>query len=181
MITFASYPSNEDGFPVLHIGVSDDEQTGVSQDGYTFKPNYLSKAVEGYLLNTDGNSFNVTTTATTVVPFRPYFVASTAGSRNTARSIHFDTDDSPFAFGGEDDPSKEEVGEDMLFFTQRHEIGVTSSLRDATEVQIVSISSVTITSFTIQPGETVKTFIPVSGVYIVRSAGGRYQKKLAVK
>lgn len=181
LITFASYPSNEDGFPVLHIGISDDEQLGVSQDGYTFKPNYLSKAVEGYLLNADGNSFNVTTTATTVVPFRPYFIASTAGARNTARSIHFDTDDSPFAFGGEDDPSKEEVGEDMLFFTQRHEIGVTSSLRDATEVQIVSISGVTIASFTIQPGETVKTFIPVSGVYIVRGAGGRYQKKLAVK
>ena len=143
--------------------------------------NYMSKAVDGYLLNSDGNSFDVTTEPTAAVPFRPYFIASTAGARNAAKSIHFDTDDSPFAFGGEEDPSKEEVGEDMLFFTQRHEIGVTSSLRDATEVQIVSISGVTITSFTIQPGETVKTFIPVSGVYIVRSAGGRYQKKLAVK
>ena len=100
------------------------------------------------------------------------------------KAIQFRVDgfyNAPFAFGGEEDPSKEEVGEDMLFFTQRHEIGVTSSLRDATEVQIVSISGVTIASFTIQPGETVKTFIPVSGVYIVRGAGGRYQKKLAVK
>ena len=33
----------------------------------------------------------------------------------------------------------------------------------------------------IKPGETVDTDIPVSGVYIVRAAGGRYQKKLAVK
>jgi endonuclease V-like protein UPF0215 family len=69
----------------------------------------------------------------------------------------------------------------MLFFTKKHEIGVTSSLRNATEVRIVSLSGVTIANFTIQPGETVNTYIPVSGVYIVRAAGGRYQKKLAVK
>jgi hypothetical protein len=120
--------------------------------------------------------------AVAAVPFRPYFEkVQSSGSRQAASKILFDTDDSPFAFGGEDDPSKEEVGEDMLFFTQRHEIGVTSSLRDATEVQIVSISGVTIANFTIQPGETVNTYIPVSGVYIVRAAGGRYQKKLAVK
>ena len=165
----------------IEIGISDDELDATAINGYKFMPNYMSKAVDGYLLNSDGNSFDVTTEPTAAVPFRPYFVASTAGSRNAAKSIHFDTDDSPFAFGGEEDPSKEEVGEDMLFFTQRHEIGVTSSLRVATEVQIISISGVTIASFSIQPGETVKTFIPVSGVYIVRGAGGRYQKKLAVK
>ena len=167
--------------PGVTIGISDTEQTDVTEEGYTFKANYMSKAVTGYLLNPVGNSFVKTTEPTTTVPFRPYFIAGQAGSRRAVQSIFFDTADSPFAFGGDDDPTKEEVGEDMLFFTQRHEIGVTSSLRQATEVQIVSISGVTIASFSIQPGETVKTFIPVSGVYIVRAAGGRYQKKLAVK
>ena len=167
--------------PGITIGISDTEQTDVTEEGYTFKANYMSKPVTGYLLNAVGNSFEKTTEPTATIPFRPYFVAGQAGSRRAVQSIFFDTADSPFAFGGDDDPTKEEVGEDMLFFTQRHEIGVTSSLRQATEVQIVSISGVTIASFTIQPGETVKTFVPVSGVYIVRAAGGRYQKKLAVK
>jgi hypothetical protein len=182
-ITFASNPG-------ITIKVSDDESEGISNDGYIFKKNYLSKEVTGWLMNSTGNAFERKMSegtpkepvAVAAVPFRPYFEkVQSSGSRQAASKILFDTDDSPFAFGGEDDPSKEEVGEDMLFFTQRHEIGVTSSLRDATEVQIVSISGVTIANFTIQPGETVNTYIPVSGVYIVRAAGGRYQKKLAVK
>lgn len=181
VITFASYPSNEDGYPVLRIAVSDDEPAGISADGYTFRSNYSSKAVDGYLLNAVGNSFDLQPT-TAAVPFRPYFVGgNTQGSRRAIQHIIFDTADSPFAFGGDDDPKKEEVGEDMLFTLRRHEIGVTSALNEATDVRIFNVSGVAIASFTIQPGETVNTYIPVSGVYIVRAAGGRYQKKLAVK
>ena len=182
-ITFASNPG-------VTIKVSDDESEGISNDGYIFKKNYLSKEVTGWLMNSTGNAFERKMSegtpkepvAVAAVPFRPYFEkVQSSGSRQAASKILFDTNDSPFAFGGEDDPTKEEVGEDMLFFTHRHEIGVTSSLRQATKVQIVSLSGVTIANFTIQPGETVNTYIPVSGVYIVRAAGGRYQKKLAVK
>lgn len=38
-----------------------------------------------------------------------------------------------------------------------------------------------ITTFTIQPGETINTNIPVAGVYIIRAANGRIQKKIAIK
>ncbi|MBR4919791.1 MAG: hypothetical protein IKZ62_00510 [Prevotella sp.] len=182
IITFASYPSNEDGFPVLQIKRSDDD-TGTSDGGYAFKPNYISKAVTGnYLLNTDGDSFDVTTTATTTVPFRPFFVKDTSsGSRKAAQHIIFDTDGSSFAFGDKD-PSEGEIGEEsMLISVHKHDVSVTSSLRNATDVRIFNVSGVAIASYTIQPGETVTTFVPVGGVYIVRAAGGRYQKKLAVK
>jgi hypothetical protein len=181
IITFASYPSNEDGFPVLQIKKSD-EDTGTAEDGYTFKPNYISKAVTGnYLLNTDGDSFDVTTAATATVPFRPFFVTTPAGSRKAAQHIIFDTAGSSFAFGDKD-PSEGEIGEEsMLISVHKHDVSVTSSLRNATDVRIFNVSGVAIASFTIQPGETVTTFVPVGGVYIVRAAGGRYQKKLAVK
>ena len=69
----------------------------------------------------------------------------------------------------------------MIFTTRRHEILVTSYLRREADVRIYNISGITVASFTILPGETVNTYIPVSGVYIVHAAGGRYQKKLAVK
>ena len=69
----------------------------------------------------------------------------------------------------------------MLISVHKHDVSVTSSLRNATDVRIFNVSGVAIASYTIQPGETVTTFVPVGGVYIVRAAGGRYQKKLAVK
>lgn len=172
-ITFASNPG-------VTIGISDDEIAGVTEDGYTFKSNYGSKPVTGYLLNTTGNSFDVTTTATAPVPFRPYFVAAPSGSRQAARAILFDREDSSFAIGDDRDPSEGEVGT-LTFFTKRHVIGVTSTLREAADVQIYNMSGHVITSFTVLPGETVERDVPISAVYIVRAANGRYTKKIAVK
>ena len=173
MITFASKPG-------ITIGVSDDEVIGVTKNGYTFKSNYSSKPVTGYLLNTTGNSFDVTTTATAPVPFRPYFVAAPSGSRQAASQILFDSADSFFAIG-DNDPSKEEITGELVFFTKHHQIGVTSSLREAADVHIYNMSGHVITSFTVLPGETVERDVPISAVYIVRAANGRYTKKIAVK
>ena len=178
--------------PGITIGISDDELSAVTADDYSFKPNYMSKTVEaeaGYLMNAKGKSFDVTTEQVASVPFRPYFVKASqphqarAGTRSDVdiKHIIFDGDDSSFAISDED-PSNEEIGtETMIFTTRRHEIIVTSYLRKEADVRIYNISGITVTSFTIQPGETVNTYIPVSGVYIVRAADGRYQKKLAVK
>ena len=176
--------------PGITIGVSDNELSAVTEDGCSFMPNYMSKTVEagaGYLMNADGNSFDVTTAPVASVPFRPYFVKAPNQARAGTRSdvdikhIIFDGDDSSFTISDED-PSKEEIGtETMIFTTSRHEIIVTSHLRKEADVSIYNISGITVASFTIQPGETVNTYIPVSGVYIVHAAGGRYQKKLAVK
>ncbi len=172
--------------PGITIGVSDDELSPVAESGYSFMPNYMSKKVEGYLMNVEGSRFDVTPEGgLATVPFRPYFVQAPAGTRGDSRKavkhIIFDGDDSSFVIN-EDDPSKEEIAtENMIFTTRRHEIIVTSYLRVEADVRIYNISGITVANFTILPGETISTYIPISGVYIVRAADGRYQKKLAVK
>ena len=136
-------------------------------------------------MNATGSSFNVTPDGgLATVPFRPYFVSVSpsrqANSRSAVRSILFDSKDSSFAFG-DDDPSKEEITGELVFFTKHHQIGVTSSLREAADVHIYNMSGHVITSFTVLPGETVERDVPISAVYIVRAANGRYTKKIAVK
>jgi hypothetical protein len=168
--------------PEITIGVSDDELNAVTAEtNYSFMPNYMSKTVEGYLMNAVGGSFYKTTTGKTI-PFRPYFVAAAApsGSRQAASQILFDSADSFFAIG-DSDPSKEELTGELVFFTKHHQIGVTSSLREAADVHIYNMSGHVITSFTVLPGETVERDVPISAVYIVRAANGRYTKKIAVK
>ena len=139
-------------------------------------------------MNDDGNAFKKVPDGQTgnAIAFRPYFIAGTSSapspSRRAVQQIIFDSDNLSFAFGGDKDPSEEEIGEgDLLFTIRKHEIAVTSSLRRAADVRIVNISGVTVANFTIQPGETIERYIPVAGVYIVRADGGRIQKKLALK
>jgi len=169
--------------PAISIAVSDGEMSATAVDGYAFVPNYMSKKVDGYLMNATGNSFDVTPAGGAMtVPFRPYFVAGSAGARQNARSILFDSSDSSFAFGDDKDPSGDSFGEgDLVFTIRKHMISVTSSLRREADVRIVNMSGLTIANFTIQPGETVNTHIGVAGVYMVRADGGRIQKKLAIR
>ena len=184
VITFASEPA-------ITILVSDDEIAAgaVTNEGYTFVPNYLNKEVaanEGYLMNNNGNAFDKKTAPTPLVPFRSFFIkvtpATPAPKDNMTRSIIFDNDDSQFAIGDERDPSQGNVGQGGLtFFTKHRRLGVTSSLRQEADVHIVNTSGQTVASFTIQPGETIETPVRSSGVYIIHAAGGHYQKKLAVK
>ena len=176
VVSFASEPA-------ITIGVSDDELTATVQDGYLFMPNYMSKNIEGYLMNNVGNSFTVTPDGgAAAVPFRPYFVAAPSNARQRARSIIFDSDDSSFAFGDERDPSGDNPGEGGLVFTVgKHLLSVSSTLRRAADVRIVNTGGVTVASFTIQPGETIDTNITVAGVYVVRADGGRIQKKFAIR
>ena len=172
--------------PGITIGVSDDELKAVSQDNsqdnYSFVPNYMSKEVVGFLMNGEGSSFDKTPVGgLATVPFRPYFVAAPSNARQRARSIIFDSKDSSFAFG-DDDPSEGEMGKGTLEMTSgHHKITVTSSLTDVVDVRIMNAGGVTIAAFTIQPGETIEKPIRMTGIYIVRAAGGRYQKKLAVR
>ena len=159
-------------------------QTGVDKNsGYTFKPNYLSKVVDGtsYQMATAGNQFDKQTDATPV-PFRPYFIktptSSPAPRRAEAQYIVFDSSESSFAIG--DDPSDELAGE-LTFSTKPRKLVVTSSMRQPADVRIYSVSGQSIAAFTIQTGETIETDIPVAGVYVVRAANGRYTKKFALK
>ncbi len=93
----------------------------------------------------------------------------------------FDQEDSAFTFEDNNNPRKEEVGGELTFYVKKQLIGVTSSLQKATDVAIFNTSGLTIASFTIQPNETIETPLPTSGVYIIRAAGGKYNKKISVK
>jgi hypothetical protein len=175
-ISFVSVPN-------ITIAVSDDELNAVSANSYNFMPNYMNKKVEGYLMNATGSSFDKTPDGgLATVPFRPYFVAAPAQNgaprRVAAESIVFDRTDSSFAIG--DDPSDELAGE-LTFSTKPRKLITTSSLRQPADVRIYNVSGVAISTFTIQPGETISTNISIAGVYIVRADGGRIQKKFAIR
>jgi hypothetical protein len=171
--------------PDITIAVSDDELTTTPIDGYSFVPNYMKKEVNGYLMNAEGNSFDVNASGTTV-PFRPYFIAAPAPHgaprRTIAQSILFDSEGSSFSIDDDEDPSNENLGDGHLVITVRsHKISVSSTMRRTADVRIVNTGGLTIASFTIQPDETIDTNIPIAGVYIVRADGGRIQKKFAIK
>ena len=174
-ITFASAAA-------ASIAVSDGEKDGVTKNNYTFIPNYLSKEMTGYMMNTVGNCFEITSEATATIPFRPYFVATPANGaprRSEAKYIVFDSAGSSFAIGDED-PSDELAGE-LYFSTKPRKLVVNSSMRQPADVRIYGVSGQSIAAFTIQPGETIETDIPIAGVYIIRAANGRYTKKFALK
>lgn len=188
VITFASKTGAK-------IQVSDDEQliadTNNNNDGYVFKSNYLNQAfaagtADTYTLNGEGSSFDLVPDAgddVEVLPFRPYFVkAGGDGARETTtRSIIFRQNESQLG-GAEDNPHlRDEEGASLSISSKHHKIIVTSALRAATDIRIVSVSGITIAAYTIEPGESVETRVNNSGVYIVRTADSRYLKKLAVR
>ena len=173
--------------PAITIGISDEELTASVVDGYTFLPNYMTKTIDGYLMNSEGNSFDVTPTGgSPTVPFRPYFIAGAptqaAPAKNAARSIIFTSNETTFSFEYDNDPTEGQIGDGSLLISAlRHKITVTSSLLREADVRIVNTSGITVANFTIQPGETIDTNIGAAGVYVVRADGGRIQKKFAIK
>ena len=178
-VTFAS----KTGAP---IDVSDTEMTkGKSTaDGYTFLPNYLAQEIDanmGYLLDNVGGSFKKSGTAVTAVPFRPYFIAgNNARTRGIAEQIIFGSDDS--TIGDEKkDPRDEKIYGTLKIYPAKHKIIVESSLSYTTDVRILTPAGVTLKTFTIEPGQTVETYIVNQGVYIVQSADSHYIKKLTVR
>ncbi len=177
IITFASKAGE------TSIGVSDDELAGVTHNGYAFKPAYMSEeiSVGSYLLNSDGNAFEKTTTAETAIPFRPYFIAAPAPSRRAqVQSIVFESDDASFAINDHDPRDGNNPGE-LLFKVRQHHLLTTSTLRKEADVRIYNVGGQAVASFIIQPGETIETNIHADGVYIIHAANGQYTKKIAVK
>jgi len=178
------------------IGVSDSERDARIAEAQTagydfaFVPNYATKSFDAgaaYLLNGEGSSFDVTTVSTTTVPFRPYFIETPSttppnegGAREKTRSIVFSSDDSQLKGVDDRDLRDEEYGS-LDIYAKRKKIIVESNLHEITEVRIVNTAGITVTTFDIEPGETIETRITNSGVYIVQSTDGRYNKKLVVK
>ena len=173
-ITFASETGTT-------INVSDTElssKTVNAGSSYSFTPNYMGESIDAgaFFLNGDGSSFKKTTAATTAVPFRPYFTA-TAPARELTRSIVFSDESSKM--GGDDRGNKH--GGILDIYAKRKKIVVASTLPHAVDVRIVTTGGITLSAFTVEPGETVETRVNSSGIYIVHTSDARYTTKLSVR
>jgi len=183
-ITFAS----EKG---ASVGVSDDETGHTTADGYTFRANYLNapkNTGDAFLLDVDGDSFGKTTDAILgAEAFRPYFVkASASGARNRSigtavEKIVFGSDDSKMGMVDNSDPRKGEVGQNLYIYAKDNHIVVESALNRQADIRIINTAGILMRKFTLEPGETREVQMNNGGVFIVKTADGRYRKKLAVK
>ena len=160
--------------------MSDEETVPVSYNGYAFTPSYLATTVAagGYTLQTDGSAYAAVPTGQSVdvAPFRPYFSAAASSVRT--RSIAFSTSSSQPGgpLPGDTSPGP---AASLSIHAAKGAIVVESSLSEACEVRIVTPAGVPLSTFTIEPGETVRTRVNITGIYIVTTSAG-HSKKLRV-
>ena len=122
---------------------------------YTFKPSYMNMSLaagtDSYTLDADGDSYDkvpASGDATKVSAFRPYFTAVND------------------EFG--DDYESDKSGDGALTISTRpRHIIVKSTLKAPRLVTITNAAGVRITTFTVQPGQTIETLINMPGFYIV--------------
>ncbi len=180
VITFASATG-------ATIGVSDDEMNATPIEGLTFKPSYLNQTLEAgrdaFTLNDKGNAYKripATGAATELAAFRPYFTGSPSSARTRGiQQIEFGQGDSSFGIEDRQDPRSDEAGT-LTIRAAKGRIIVSSSLGYATDVRIVTPAGMSLSTFTVEPGQTIETPVLFSGIYIVRSEDGIYTKKLSV-
>ena len=181
-ITFASNPG-------AVIAVSDNEMNAVTTETtgeYRFYPNYLNieMPVGGYVMSYDGDAYkqmeatDVTEKKNKVSAFRTYFSTATTPQR-AARRIVFGGSASSLGDGGRQ--MSDDLTENLIIDALHGKIVVTSALRQDTDIRIFNVSGQTVDAYTLQPEQVVTTPISVSGIYIVRTADGKYLKKLFVK
>ena len=187
-ITFASNKGER-------INVSDSEMEGVTYGGFTYKPNYKNLSFEAgsdiWTRNADGGSYDKVPAApglgdpdvdpTPVMAFRPYFTTG-SGSRAT-RSIIFSNDESQKSqedFEEQGSSDSDDTGR-ISIRTSRLRIAVKSTLKHKVDVRILTLNGLTVTTFALEPGETVETRLSNAGVYIVRTTDGKFQRKLTVR
>ena len=140
---------------------------GVTEDGYIFKPNYLATDVDAgtYVLNSEGSSFDVTTTTTQGVQFRPYFTKTTGGG--APRRIIISGVDNTSLQPDIDERHSGKSSGDLKIYAENGKIVVESALKDNTTVRITTASGIDVATFTIEPGQIVRTPVNTTGVYIV--------------
>ena len=137
-------------------------------------------------MNSDGNSFDKAGSSTTV-PFRPYLYVVKTDASGTRGGDRKDSINS-VVFGGDVPQMKvpkanNQLGNDdaLIVTAGKKKICVELQLRYTTDVRIVTLAGVTLTSYSIQPSEYVETQVYSSGVYIVYADNGKYVKKVIVK
>ena len=185
VITFASAKGASIGKSDLET-VKDENNVvaGTTKDGYTFKPSYLNQTLEpnsAYVLNVAGSSYDIVSTTTSLPAFRPFFVKTPTGAREVTRSITFGQTESEVGVDDHGVQRQDDSAGGLSIYAKKHKIVVESALNYTTDVRIVNMAGITVNTFSIEPGETVETRIYNSGVYIVQTTDGHYNKKLAVR
>ena len=169
-ITFASPAGGS-------IAKSDDELAAKKTEfgGYVFMPTYINSTIDAgaYVLNADGDSYEVTADATAAVPFRPYFTAAGGGGAKEfkgpmTRAITFNRVSSSVGNEEETTQPEDELGGELIVYAKNSRIFVQSGLLEETSVRIVNAGGALIRVFTIQPGQTIETHAE-RGIYIVNN------------
>lgn len=186
-ITFVSEPG-------ATIAVSDVEMQKEEYSGYLYCANYMTKDLPvasytdgsltdgSYLLSAEGDKYELLTTATKAVPFRPYFVVKSTSNQSTpnqTRSIIFSNEDSQM----DTNTAIQTYGMDGDIIAKggKKKITVVSQMPYTIDVRIVTPAGITLTSFTLEPSEEVETRVENGGVFIVDGEDGRHVKKVIVR
>lgn len=182
IITFASKP----GEKIL----ASDQAAGVTEDNYTYVPNFLNCGFKAgtantFVLNGKGSSYDVvpaeSATPVEVYAFRPYFTRS-ASAREETRSIVFSEEQMETKEVKEHgDPTEGELNGGLKVWTKKDKIYVQSSLSFTEDLRIVTPAGITVATFTVKPGQKVEVQADFSGIYVVHTLDGKYIKKVAVK
>ena len=168
------------------IAVSDDELAGAVAEygGYQYRSAYASKplAAGSFMLNTDGSKY-LQQGETTTIPFRPYFVPGTSGTRSSdhPKKAILIGEASSKPKGSTTAIQQVYADDDLIVKGGKKKIKVESELHHTTDVRIVTPAGMTLTTYAIEPGETVDTRVETAGVYIVYGDNGKYVKKVIVK
>ncbi len=168
------------------IAVSDEELAGAVAEygGYQYRSAYASKplAAGSFMLNTDGSKY-LQQGETTTIPFRPYFVPGTSGTRSSdhPKKAILIGEASSKPKGSTTAIQQVYADDDLIVKGGKKKIKVESELHYTTDVRIVTPSGMTLTTYAIEPGETVDTRVETAGVYIVYGDNGKYVKKVIVK
>ncbi len=153
-------------------------------DGYEYHSVYTSKPLaEGsFMLNTDGSKY-LRQGETTTIPFRPYFVPGTSGTRSSdhPKKAILIGEASSKPKGSTTAIQQVYADDDLIVKGGKKKIKVESELHHTTDVRIVTPAGMTLTTYAIEPGETVDTRVETAGVYIVYGDNGKYVKKVIVK
>jgi hypothetical protein len=142
----------------------------------------FAAGTQAFTMAADGGSYEKVPaegdTTVAVAAFRPYFVASASAGAKQRRTIIFGQSGQML----EPHSTYEADTEGSIDATTgSHRIVVSSTLKTQTTVSIFSTTGQQVSTFTLQPGQSVETYIDNAGVYIVHAAEGRYRSKLMVK
>ena len=175
IITFASEPN-------ASIKVSDVEineiRSTVTKSGYTFMPSYLNMSLDAgtnnYTLAEDGSKYEkvpATGEATTVSAFRPFFtVASSSVKKQLPSYILFSGE-----YGSPEEGPESVIDGGIEIYARGRTIYTRSHLQEPAVIRIINIGGGTITSYVLEPEQTVTTQIHVAGAYLVN------RKKLFIR